>query len=452
MKILLVANGYPPTAVGGVETYTAELALSLSGFGDQISVFCRESNFSKPDYGLSTENQGQISITRVVNDHKRATSFRQTFIDPQIEEIFTRYILAEKPDLIHFNHLIGLSARLPLIAAEQNIPAVITLHDFWPICHQVKLIDWQGRICPGPAYAVDCPTCASGGSAQQDGALIEKATRLVKRILPARVRRTIRSAMPEGEALPPAMISSPEIFRERLDLFTRAVLAAQRILVPSEYSRTELGKNGLPRERIQVIPLGIAVQASRSPRESLSGSLTFATIGPIQPIKGTDIAIKAFSKVPGEQLRLNIYGRHDLFPRDHIKQVLKLAQADPRVSILGPFDPRDRVSIFNAIDVLIVPSPAPETFSLAAHEALAMGKPVLASRIGALPEIIQDGVNGFLFEPGNDTRLAEFITLLASQPGILEKLSMPGTTPILTSIEHAREIKNIYHQVVRSGG
>lgn len=451
MKILLVANGYPPTAVGGVETYTAALSRSLAEQGHSVRVFCRESDFSRPDYEILLEHQDEIAITRVANDYKHATSFRQTFSDPRIDQIFSDFIQAEQPDLIHFNHFIGLSAHLPFIAVNQHIPSVITLHDFWPICHQVKLIDWQGRICPGPAFNVQCSVCVVGGPAHQNTSTIFwKSARLAKHVLPASLRRSLRAVLPGGGDTSPWMDSSPQIFRDRLKIFTQAVLAAQRVLVPSEYVRTQLNNNGFPIQRIDVVPLGIALRPDHPARKTPPDRLTFAAIGPIQPIKGMDIAIKAFSKVPGDHLRLKIIGRHDLYPRDHIEQVFKMAQADPRVSIEGPFDPAERAAIFDTFDILIVPSPAPETFSLVAHEALVMGKPVLAARLGALPEIIQDGNNGFLFEAGNDVQLAELITSLATDPGLKEKLSPPGKTKIITTEDHARQIESIYNQVVKA--
>lgn len=449
MKILMVANGYPPNAVGGVETYSAELSGALARRGHAVKVFCRESNFSQADYKIITEQQDGIPITRLVNDYKQATFIQQTFSDPRLEKIFSDFIQTDRPDLIHFQHLIGLSARLPLIAAEHHIPTIITLHDFWPICHRVKLIDWQGRICPGPAFGVDCVVCTSMGSTkQQRSPIFESAVRLAKHILPARLRRSLRANVPGGEDLPTAWVASPQVFRERTALFLRAVLSARQVLAPSEYVRLELSKNGYPSERIQVLPLGIALRQVKERQKSSPDKLIFAAIGPLQPIKGMDIAIRAFSQVPGEGLRLKIYGRHDLYPREHVREVFELAKADPRVSLEGPFDPSERANIYNTFDVLIVPSPAPETFSLVAHEALTMGKPVVASRIGALADIIRDGINGYLFEPGNILQLTHLLKKFSNDPALIEQLDIPGPAVIYSPNEHACQVEAIYRQVL----
>ena len=201
MNILIVSNGYPPSDVGGVETYTAELARSLTHRGHTVKIFCRHSDLTSSDYGISTEYLDGVEVIRVVNDHKQASTFRQIFADLQLEQIFSNHIARERPNLIHFNHLIGLSARLPLIASEQGIPSVITLHDFWPICQRVKLMDWRGQICPGPRHGVDCSVCVAGGPVTQKlSPLLGNLAQIVKRILPVHWRRSIRGKLPAGES------------------------------------------------------------------------------------------------------------------------------------------------------------------------------------------------------------------------------------------------------------
>lgn len=449
VKILIVANGYPPTAVGGVETYSAELSRYLAKQGHQVTVFCRESDFSRPDYTLTTEVVERVKIVRVVNDYKQAQSFRQTIVDDRLEQIFTDFLIDEQPDIVHFNHLIALSARLPLIAAAKNIPTITTLHDFWTICHRVNLIDWRGHICPGPSHGVNCAACVVGGTLRQKTAqALAKTARLAKKALPLRLRRQLRSAIFEDDDQPPALASSPEIFTERLALFTEALQTSQRLLAPSEYVRDQFASNGIPPERIEVVPLGIQDLTDSTAPKTSPDLLTFAAIGPIQPIKGMDIAIKAFRNVPGEHLRLKIYGRTDLFPRNHVRRVSELAQADTRVSLMGPFSPAERETVYASFDVLVVPSRAPETFSFVTREALSMGKPVIAARIGALPEIVQEEVNGFLFPPGDTQALTRRMAAFTQDLQLISRLSIPGPVTILNTAEHTERVISIYRQVL----
>jgi glycosyltransferase involved in cell wall biosynthesis len=75
-------------------------------------------------------------------------------------------------------------------------------------------------------------------------------------------------------------------------------------------------------------------------------------------------------------------------------------------------------------DVLVVPSTAPEVFGIVITEAYAFGKPVIASRVGGIPEIVDDGRTGFLIEPGSVQELVEIITSVSKQPGILENMHL----------------------------
>lgn len=435
--------------MGGVETYTAELSRYLAGQGHQVTIFCRESDFLRPDYTLTTEIIDQVKILRLVNDYKHSQSFRRTIVDSRLEQIFSDLLAAEQPDLIHFNHLIALSARLPLLASAQKIPAVIMLHDFWNICHRVNLIDWRGRICPGPLHDVNCAVCVVGGSLRQKSSqAIGSAIQQAEKIFNPRRRSLKESNLLEIEDPPPALASFPKIFQNRLALFTEAILSAQRILAPSEFVRSQFARNGIPYERIEVFPLGIETQPAPEVTESAAGVLTLAVIGPLQPIKGVDIAINAFRRVPGEHLRLKIFGRTDLYPQDYARRVTSLAQTDARISLMGPFNPAERSTVYASMDVLIVPSRAPETFSFVTREALALGKPVIASQIGALPEVIQNGINGFLFPPGDTHALAQHITAFANDPDLIQRLTIPGPANILNTIEHGTQMETIYHQIL----
>src|SRR5262249_44886716 len=87
-----------------------------------------------------------------------------------------------------------------------------------------------------------------------------------------------------------------------------------------------------------------------------------------------------------------------------------------------------------------------ETFSMVVREALMAGLPVVAARRGALPEAIQDGINGLLFEPENAADLRRCLALLINEPGLVERLRSVHT-PVKTMEEYARDIEEIYAEV-----
>jgi glycosyltransferase involved in cell wall biosynthesis len=90
-----------------------------------------------------------------------------------------------------------------------------------------------------------------------------------------------------------------------------------------------------------------------------------------------------------------------------------------------------------------------ETFSLLTREAFLAGLPVVAARRGALPEAIQDGVNGLLFEPENATDLQRCLRRLITEPTLLERLRK-AECQVRTLEEYVQETESIYTELIRS--
>jgi glycosyltransferase involved in cell wall biosynthesis len=102
-------------------------------------------------------------------------------------------------------------------------------------------------------------------------------------------------------------------------------------------------------------------------------------------------------------------------------------------------------------DIVVVPSLS-EAFGLVNVEALAVGTPVVASRIGGIPEIIRDGVDGLLFEPGNAHDLADKLAVLISDPELRARMGKNGRERFLSTFEQRVVIKDQadwFEQLVR---
>ena len=95
---------------------------------------------------------------------------------------------------------------------------------------------------------------------------------------------------------------------------------------------------------------------------------------------------------------------------------------------------------------MIVPSLAAETFSLVAVEAQAAGLPLIVSNVGALPERVEDGVNGILVPPGDVAALAAAIEQLRD-PAEVERLGA-SVRPPLTVRKHAARVRLVYEEVL----
>jgi glycosyltransferase involved in cell wall biosynthesis len=117
--------------------------------------------------------------------------------------------------------------------------------------------------------------------------------------------------------------------------------------------------------------------------------------------------------------------------------------------LYGEYDLAELPCLLSGADCVIVPSQLPETFSLCTHEALALGIPVVASRLGALPEAIVENENGMTFGHDRPEELAAILKKLANEPLLLtrwRKGAARSRCHILA--EHAAAMERIYAEAV----
>lgn len=149
--------------------------------------------------------------------------------------------------------------------------------------------------------------------------------------------------------------------------------------------------------------------------EAAAGNIRFGYIGTINKAKGVEWLIDQFvsRSIPGKLL---IAGSGDSSYVDELKR----KAANSSISFLGYQNPKD---FFSNIDVCIVPSMWPDTFPGVAYEACAYRVPVIASKIGGLPEIINEGVNGLYCNPDNKESLGDAMLKMSQDEKLINGLS-----------------------------
>jgi glycosyltransferase involved in cell wall biosynthesis len=130
-------------------------------------------------------------------------------------------------------------------------------------------------------------------------------------------------------------------------------------------------------------------------RFSPRGRGYFAFLGRISPEKRVDRAIEIAQRI-GKPLK--IAAKVDKVDRDYFDEQIKWRLADPLVEFIGEIDERRKSELLGGADALLFPIDWPEPFGLVAIEALACGTPVIAFRNGAVPEVVEDGVTGFIVD------------------------------------------------------
>lgn len=199
---------------------------------------------------------------------------------------------------------------------------------------------------------------------------------------------------------------------------------ADRTIVLSRMARIMLEREGLDRQNVSVIPSGIDERYFDTgfdrgllreewglPRDAL----VLGSVGNVLEVKGYDILLKALAEVTRQEgsSELIIVGRDDSHYARELYGLAKQLHLDKRVHWLGF---QEDVRPFLAMmDVMVLASRA-EALGVALLEAMAMGRPVVAARVGGIPEAVEDGRTGILVPPEDPSALAEACLHLLRHP------------------------------------
>lgn len=455
MKIVHVANGFPPTAVAGVEHCTHALARQQMACHD-VAVFCRERRPDLPEYTVYDEVQDGLAVRRVVNNFRRVSGLETHYRNAEIEKLFVAYLQETRPDIIHFQHCIGLSAGLPAVVKELGIPFVLSLHDYWYICPTTRLLTRDMALCPGPHHGADCRQCLS--VALHASTLLHRIPlypQIRDALIPYKLQHKVLAWLERARpAAPPASSSSiPRPFIERVSFMQRTLAMVPRLLAFSDFCGDIYLDYGLRPEAVSVLPWGLDLERwQHMPPPMPSHNLRFGYIGGLSAHKGVDVLVRAFRQLADADVELHLFGF--FVPDDAFVARLKHTVAgDPRVHFRGRYENWQLPELLADIDVIVIPSRWHETFSIVTHEALLAGRAVVASEVGAIPEAITDGVNGLLVPPSDQVALARALARLADDRALAARLAQAARlTPVKSVQAHALEIESVYQQVLEEAG
>ncbi|MCD2448925.1 glycosyltransferase family 4 protein [Methylicorpusculum oleiharenae] len=336
------------------------------GFGGDDVVVAAETS-------LLQSKGHEVSLWSLRNDDlthlrpKIETALNLTY-NHKVKAALAKHIAKFRPDVMHCHNLFPRITPAAYDAArEANVPIVQTLHDFRSFC------------CAGAFLyrkELPCELCVTGSSYW--GAW----------------HRCYR-----GSWVGSLVLSHTLDFHRRHKTLQRQI---QRFIAPSEASKYRFVAAGLPDDRIIVKPNFI-----KDPGyilcENRKGAL-FA--GRLSPEKGITTLIKAWEHI---RYPLSILGNGPL-----MKNLQRIP--NPCLTFLG-HQPNSEVGRFmSQAEFLVMPSEWIETFGMVIVEAFAYGLPVIASRLGAMAEIIDDGVTGLHFISGDANDLAAKVNWAISHP------------------------------------
>lgn len=445
MKILQISHGLPPKENAGVELYTLYLSRALAQLGHEVSIFCRERDPQKKEFSIFEDQIDGLRITRVVNNLTNFSSARQYYDNHFFDQAFYEILKRRKPDLVHFQHTFGLSANLIRIAREEGYPVILMLHDFFLLCHRFHLLREGEVLCSGPLYGLECAPCMGVSLHPHD--IRTRFFLKMKGKLPFSVIKWTKRFFIPTRYLGDKGYEAFHRYRYIYEILKNPDL----ILVPSQFVREIFLKYyRFIESKLRVLPLGIPPikygSLSRGRARDADRPIRFCYFGNILPLKGLHVLVEAFKGLPPDRAILTIYGGRVPWNEGYYNR-LKEQALGHRVEFKGSFQRENLPEILRDEDVFILPSICYESFSFAIREAHSLGLPVIASRIGAIPEAIEDGSNGLLFIPGNSEDLQKSMLRFIDDPELVESMSSK-TKQAKSMEEQGAEMVEIYRGMV----
>ena len=409
MKILFVVHSFHTDNLSGTELYTYNLAQKLRKRGHSVRILYPEYDMARPVGAVTEITLKGLPITRF-NLHPPQNMVQQ-FMNEQTGNTFRQYLSGLQVDLVHFHHFIGFTASPLQICAQMGIPVMVTLHDEWMLCEQFHYLQADGRFCTGPETVEKCVNCFVARHPEVSSA--------------------------------DYMSDLFQIFTLRRQFLQNVLNGVDTLIVPSRFLQEELKKHGFLHPNTLLIPFGL-YSFNALPWESQEGLLRFTYLGNIHPTKGLDVVIQAFNLLNTGNIQLNIYGtiQHPVY----FQQVMNMNLKREIVKYHGPYKPEDLPGILSKTDAAVIPSRS-ESYSFVVRECLHAHVPVIASRVGGIPEIVKDGENGLLFESNNYRDLASKLHFLVQNPKKLAAFRK-RIQPVRNIVEDAEELVVIYREIL----
>lgn len=372
-----------------MELVVWRLARALVSRGWSVSVFCpTEVAGSRPGELVRQDTDGTVQYTvgvPVGADSCDAAA-----------NAFARTLGLWRPDAVWIHHLSGLSLAVPELALADSVPLAVTFHDYWWMCPRGQLLDRGSRPCEGPA-AERCAPCMAPGAP-----------------LPAR---------------PLARALTARWMRQREERATAILRRATALTAPSAHTadrhRRWLG------EAVEVMP-NPPPAARRVPLPPGGGPLRVGYFGSLLPSKGLATLLTAAGQLPAGTIRLELHGA---FPagdrwRPWRRTVRGLAKASS-AHLMGPYPPAEIEARMGGVELVCLPSRWEENAPLVLQEARAVGRPVLASNMGGIPEFVRNPHEGLCLPPENPRVWAESLAQTDHWRKIAKKV-VAGSNPITT--------------------
>lgn len=350
-----------------------------------------------------------------------------------ISEIFKEI----NPDIIHAH---GWKEYACLAAFRCKIPCVVTAHHGGIVCPDGALLNQKDEICAITAGQKNCLPCCvrsiPGGSFWLP----------ILRFLPFKFqlriggwlkkRRFIYFVTPLG-----TMALS---IQNKLDAVQTLSRYATRLIAPSHAIREAMVRNDIQNKKVVVVPHGIPLP-NRKPLRADFGKtpVRFLYVGRISYVKGLHVMLEALEAISADKYELHIVGGAVTKPEQRYFKKLKEKYVSVNAIWHGGVAHEEIMRHIAVCDVMIHPAIFLEVFGLTIAEALAVGRPVIASRCGGAEMQIRDGENGMLVPPNDSIALRQALYSVINKPSLIQEFANQKST-VVSIEQHLEDLKKAY--------
>jgi len=374
MKICIITNTFSPDLIGGSNIYTQIIAGELRNRNYELIVIA--SSTDRKD-SIKLKNGIKIHYFHPANISASSEIGKESILKQglwSILDIYNYYaylklikiLKQENPDIVHLNTPTDVTLSAFDAVKKLNLPLIFTAHDYLLLCRRFILLHKTGEICTEKNINKLC-----------------KPYRLLT--------KNIAGNKPDVVIFPSEFIL--RMFRDN-GFFQKT----KKVILPNPI-------------RLNNIDSGKKNTVIRKP------GLNILYVGSLTRHKGIQILIEALKLIKNDFVRLTIVGSGR-----YKNKLENLANSDKRITFHERIPNSEIESCYNESDVLVVPSVSNEIFGIVILEAFRAGVPVIASRIGGIPEIVKNNYNGFLFEPGDTCQLKEILENILKNPDVLVEL------------------------------
>jgi glycosyltransferase involved in cell wall biosynthesis len=401
MRILLINNQHH--IVGGAHRVYFNTAYLLKNHGHDVFYFSMRDEKMLPNeyakfFPTATDYRNISSISKIKAVNKFIYN-REAFSN------ILDYIDIIKPDVAHINLFLGgLTTSILRALKKKKVPVVLTVHDYRLICPAYLFIDGENKICE---------QCKD------------------RFYLHCTIKRCSEKNLPQS-----AMLSLDAYFRK---YFVKPLKYIDGLIFVSRFTQDkhiEFNSGYKLKAKIlyNFIPDLKIIKSNESKGEY------FLYYGRLSREKGLKTLIEAASSV---KIKLKIAGTGPL--SGHYKNLLN-------IELLGYKSGEELWDLVRNASFIIIPSECYENNPLTILEAYAHGKPVIGACIGGIPEIIEHGKTGFLFDVGNKEQLKDALStasqLTASQYKKMSVNARQFAESHFDPDSHYRSLMNIYNEII----